>query len=140
VIETAQDPYCRHSQRPKLQQYVHESVVGAEERAMNMGQSLVIKGDLSGGEDLTLDGRVEGKVNLPDHVLTVGPNAKIDGEIAAKVVIILGSVKGNVSAKEKFELRAGGSVEGELSAPKVAMAEGSTFNGKIEMPKKGDKA
>ena len=72
-----------------------------------------------------------------------GPVAMISGSapsIAAKVVIILGSVKGNVSAKEKFELRAGGTVEGELSAPKVAMAEGSTFNGKIEMPKKGDKA
>ena len=107
---------------------------------MNMGQSLVIKGDLSGGEDLTLDGRLEGKVSLPDHVLTVGPNAKLDGEVAAKIVIILGSVKGNVTAAEKFELRAGGNVEGELSAPKIAMAEGSTFNGKIEMPKKGDKA
>ena len=53
---------------------------------------------------------------------------------------MLGSVKGNVTAKEKFELRAGGIVDGELIAPKVAMAEGATFNGKIEMPKKGDKA
>jgi cytoskeletal protein CcmA (bactofilin family) len=73
---------------------------------MNMGQSVVIKGELSGGEDLTLDGRVEGKVSLPDHVLTVGANARLDAEILAKVVIILGTVKGNVTAKEKFELRA----------------------------------
>jgi cytoskeletal protein CcmA (bactofilin family) len=107
---------------------------------MNMGQSLIIKGELTGGEDLTLDGRVEGKISLPDHVLTVGPNATLTAEIAAKVVIILGTVKGNVSAKEKFELRAGGNMDGELSAPKIAMAEGATFNGKIEMPKKGDKA
>ena len=107
---------------------------------MNMGQSLIIKGELTGGEDLTLDGRVEGKVSLPDHVLTVGPNAKLDAEIVAKVVIILGTVNGNVSAREKFELRPGGNMEGQLSAPKIAMAEGATFNGKIEMPKKGDKA
>jgi cytoskeletal protein CcmA (bactofilin family) len=107
---------------------------------MNMGQSLIIKGELNGGEDLTLDGRVEGKITLPEHVLTVGPNAMLTAEIAAKVVIILGTVKGNVSAKEKFELRAGGTMDGELSAPKIAMAEGATFNGKIEMPKKGDKA
>ena len=61
---------------------------------MNMGQSLIIKGELSGGEDLTLDGRVEGKVSLPDHVLTVGANAKLDAEIVAKVVIVpLRSVK-----------------------------------------------
>ena len=104
---------------------------------MNMGQSVVIKGELSGGEDLTLDGRVEGKVSLPDHVLTVGANARLDAEILAKVVIILGTVKGNVTAKEKFELRAGGTMEGTLGAPKVAMAEGATFNGKIEMPNKG---
>jgi cytoskeletal protein CcmA (bactofilin family) len=104
---------------------------------MNMGQSVVIKGELSGGEDLTLDGRVEGKISLPDHVLTVGANATLDAEIIAKVVIILGTVKGNVTAKEKFELKTGGSMDGTLAAPKVAMAEGATFNGKIEMPTKG---
>lgn len=105
---------------------------------MNMGQSLVIKGELNGGEDLTLDGRVEGKISLPEHVLTVGANARIDAEVQAKVVVVLGTVKGNVTAGEKFELKAGGSVEGTLTAPRVAMAEGSTFNGRIDMPKKGD--
>lgn len=103
---------------------------------MNMGQSLVITGELVGSEDLTLDGKVHGKVSLPEHVLTVGANAKIDAEIVAKVVIVLGAVHGNVTAKEKFELRAGGVMDGQLIAPRVAMAEGATFNGKIEMPKK----
>jgi cytoskeletal protein CcmA (bactofilin family) len=107
---------------------------------MNMGQSLVIQGELVGGEDLTLDGKLEGKISLPDHVLTVGTNANIDAEILAKVVIILGAVKGNVTAKEKFEVRAGGSIDGTLIAPKIAMAEGATFNGKIEMPKRADRA
>jgi cytoskeletal protein CcmA (bactofilin family) len=107
---------------------------------MNMGQSLIIQGELSGGEDLTLDGRLEGKITLPDHVLTVGTNANIDAEILAKVVIILGAVRGNVTAMEKFEVRAGGSIDGTLVAPKIAMAEGATFNGKIEMPKKPETA
>lgn len=105
---------------------------------MNMGQSVVIKGELNGGEDLTLDGRVEGKVSLSDHVLTVGANASIEAEVVAKVVIVLGTIKGDVTAREKFELRAGGAVDGTLTAPKVAMAEGAHFNGKIEMPRKGD--
>lgn len=105
---------------------------------MNMGQSVVIKGELNGGEDLTLDGHVEGKVSLSDHVLTVGANATIEAEVVAKVVIVLGTVKGDVTAREKFELRAGGAVDGTLIAPKVAMAEGSHFNGKIDMPRKGD--
>jgi cytoskeletal protein CcmA (bactofilin family) len=107
---------------------------------MNMGQSLIIKGELTGAEDLALDGRVEGKISLPDHVLTVGADAHLNAEIVAKSVIILGTVTGNVTAKDKFELRAGGVMEGQLLAPKVAMAEGATFNGKIEMPKKGEKA
>ena len=107
---------------------------------MNMGQSLVIKGELVGGEDLTLDGRVEGKVSLPDHVLTVGANATLLAEVVAKSVIVLGTIRGNVTAKEKLELRAGGTMDGQLNTPKVAMAEGSTFNGKIEMPKRPEKA
>lgn len=105
---------------------------------MNMGQSVVIKGELNGGEDLTLDGRVEGKVSLPDHVLTVGANSTIEAEVTAKVVVVLGTVRGDVTAREKFELRAGGTVEGTLNTPKVAMAEGSYFHGKIEMPRKSD--
>lgn len=103
---------------------------------MNMGQSVIIKGELSGGEDLTLDGTVEGKVSLPDHTLTVGANSRIDAEVVAKVLVVQGTVKGDVTVKEKFELRPGGTVEGTLNAPKVAIAEGAHFNGKIEMPKK----
>jgi cytoskeletal protein CcmA (bactofilin family) len=105
---------------------------------MTMGQSVVIKGELSGAEDLTLDGRVEGKVSLPDHVLTVGANAVIEAEVLAKEIIVLGTVTGDVTAKEKCELRAGASMSGNLTAPRIAMAEGSTFNGKVEMPKKGE--
>jgi cytoskeletal protein CcmA (bactofilin family) len=101
---------------------------------MNMGQSITIKGELSGAEDLTLEGRVEGKVTLPDNVLTIGTNAIITAEIMAKSVVVLGHVVGNVTAKDKFELRAGGTVEGNLSSPRIAMADGAIFNGKIEMP------
>ena len=101
---------------------------------MNMGQSITIKGELSGAEDLTLEGKVEGMINLPDNVLTVGTSAKLNAEIVAKSIVVLGQVVGNVTAKEKFELKAGGIVEGNLNSPRIAMADGATFNGKIEMP------
>jgi cytoskeletal protein CcmA (bactofilin family) len=117
-------------------------VAGAQSEGkstMNMGQSIVIKGELSGEEDLTFDGRIEGKVSLPNHILTVGKTATVNAEVLAKTVVVLGSVTGNVTAKEKFELQAGGSMDGALSAPRVAMAEGSRFDGKIEMPKKLEK-
>lgn len=101
---------------------------------MNMGQSIAIKGELSGAEDLTLEGKVDGKISLPDNVLTVGTNARINAEVVAKSVVVLGHLVGNVTAREKFELRAGGTMEGNLAAPRIAMADGAVFNGKIEMP------
>jgi cytoskeletal protein CcmA (bactofilin family) len=99
-----------------------------------MGQSIAIKGDPSGAEDLTLEGKVEGRISLPDNVLTVGASAKLTAEIVAKSVVVLGQVIGNVTAKERFELKAGGVVEGNLNAPRITMSDGATFNGKIEMP------
>jgi cytoskeletal protein CcmA (bactofilin family) len=101
---------------------------------MNMGQSITIKGELSGAEDLTLEGQVEGKINLPENVLTVGTSARITAEITAKTVVLLGQVVGNVTVKERFELRSGGSMHGNVKAPRIAMADGALFNGKIEMP------
>ena len=91
-------------------------------------------GQQAKGKSHTLEGKVEGRINLPDNVLTVGTSAKLHAEILAKSVIVLGQVIGNVTAKEKFELRAGGTVEGNLNSPRIAMADGATFNGKIEMP------
>jgi cytoskeletal protein CcmA (bactofilin family) len=101
---------------------------------MNMGQSIAIKGELNGAEDLTLEGRLEGRISLPNNVLTVGTNAQINAEVVAKAVIVLGQLIGNVTASEKFDLRAGGSMQGNLRAPRIAMADGAVFGGKIEMP------
>jgi cytoskeletal protein CcmA (bactofilin family) len=102
--------------------------------AMNMGQSITINGELSGAEDLTFEGHVKGKISLPNNVLTVGTNARIEAEVVARSIIVLGQIVGNVTAKEKFELRTGGSMQGNLNSPRVAMADGAIFGGKIEMP------
>src|SRR5688572_17176417 len=76
---------------------------------VNIGKSVVIKGELNGSEDLTIEGQVEGKIELKDHALTIGPNGKIKAQIFAKSVIVLGEVNGNVSASEKVDIRDGGS-------------------------------
>jgi cytoskeletal protein CcmA (bactofilin family) len=101
---------------------------------MNMGQSIAIKGELSGAEDLTLEGQLEGKISLPENILTVGKSARINAEVVAKAVVVLGQLIGNVSVKEKFELLAGGSMQGNVKAPRVAVADGAVFDGKVEMP------
>jgi cytoskeletal protein CcmA (bactofilin family) len=94
---------------------------------------VVIKGELSGSEDLTIEGQVEGKIELRQNVLTIGPNGKIKAQVFAKSVIVLGEVVGNVTASEKVDIRDNGSVDGDLVSPRVAIAEGAHFRGSIDM-------
>jgi cytoskeletal protein CcmA (bactofilin family) len=108
-----------------------------ERDAVNIGKSVVIKGELSGSEDLTIEGQVEGKIELRGNVLTIGPNGKIKAQVFAKAVIVLGEVIGNVTASEKVDIRDNGSVDGDLISPRVAIAEGAHFRGSIDMQRQG---
>src|SRR5688500_2826564 len=108
-----------------------------ERDMVNIGKSVVIKGELMGSEDLTIEGHVEGKIELKDHVLTIGPNGKIKAAVFAKAVIVLGEVHGNVTASEKVDIRDGGSVDGDIVSPRVAIAEGAHFRGSVDMQRKG---
>jgi cytoskeletal protein CcmA (bactofilin family) len=107
---------------------------------VNIGKSVVIKGELNGSEDLTIEGQVEGKIELRQNVLTIGPNGRIKAQVFAKSVVILGEVTGNVTASEKVDIRDNGSVDGDIAAPRVAIAEGAHFRGSIDMQKAGGKA
>jgi cytoskeletal protein CcmA (bactofilin family) len=104
---------------------------------VNIGKSVFIKGELSGSEDLTIEGNVEGRIELKDNTLTIGPNGKIRAEVFAKQVIVLGEVTGNVTASEKVDIRDNGSVDGDVTSPRVAIAEGAHFRGAIDMQRAG---
>src|SRR5690349_10681532 len=108
-----------------------------EKDIVNIGKSVVIKGELNGSEDLTIEGHVEGTIQLRDHVLTIGPNGKIKAQVFAKAVIVLGEVHGNVTATEKVDIRDNGSVDGDIISPRVAIAEGAHFRGSVDMQRKG---
>jgi cytoskeletal protein CcmA (bactofilin family) len=103
---------------------------------VNIGKSVVIKGELNGSEDLTIEGQVEGTIQLKEHVLTIGPNGKIKAQVFAKSVIVLGEVTGNVTATEKVDIRDKGSVDGDIISPRVAIAEGAHFRGSVDMQRK----
>jgi cytoskeletal protein CcmA (bactofilin family) len=107
-----------------------------ERDVVNIGKSVVIKGELNGSEDLTIEGHVEGKIELKDHVLTIGPNGKIKAQVFAKSVIVLGEVHGNVTASEKVDIRDNGSVDGDIISPRVAIAEGAHVRGSVDMQRK----
>jgi cytoskeletal protein CcmA (bactofilin family) len=116
--------------RPEVRTIMEKDIV-------NIGKSVVIKGELNGSEDLTIEGHVEGTIQLRDHVLTIGPNGRIKAQVFAKAVIVLGEVTGNVTASEKVDIRDNGSVDGDIIAPRVAIAEGAHFRGSVDMQRKG---
>jgi cytoskeletal protein CcmA (bactofilin family) len=122
---------------PEPVRSINEPPRGMERATVNIGKSVVIKGELSGSEDLTIEGHVEGKIELRQNVLTIGPNGKIKAQVFAKAVIILGEVTGNVTASEKVDIRDNGSVDGDIAAPRVAIAEGAHFRGSIDMQRAG---
>ena len=107
---------------------------------VNIGKSVVIKGELNGSEDLTIEGHVEGTIQLRDHVLTIGPNGRITAQVFAKSVIVLGEVIGNVTASEKVDIRDNGSVDGDVISPHVVIAEGAHFRGSVDMQRKPGQA
>jgi cytoskeletal protein CcmA (bactofilin family) len=109
------------------------------EKTVNIGKSVIIKGELNGSEDLAIEGQVEGKIELRQNVLTIGANGRIKAQVFAKAVIILGEVTGNVTASEKVDIRDNGSVDGDITSPRVAIAEGAHFRGSIDMQRSGGK-
>jgi cytoskeletal protein CcmA (bactofilin family) len=102
----------------------------------NIGQSVVIHGDLRGSEDLVIEGQVDGTIELKDHTLTIGPHGRVKAEVSAKTVIVLGTVNGRMTTSDKVDMRAGAHVDGDIVSPRVAIAEGATFNGSVDMKPK----
>lgn len=98
-----------------------------------IGQSVFIKGELSAGEDLTIEGQVEGKIRLDNCVLTIGQTGRIEADVVAKVVDVIGKVEGDISATETITIRESATVDGTLAAPSVGIEEGAFFRGQIDV-------
>jgi cytoskeletal protein CcmA (bactofilin family) len=106
----------------------------------HIGKSLVIKGELTGAEDLYVDGTVEGSIELRGNSLTVGPNAKIKASVNAKVVVIQGRVEGSVTTSDRIELKKSAVVNGDITTQRIAIEEGAAFQGKVEIQREAGKA
>src|ERR1051325_4891220 len=104
-----------------------ESWSDSPKAVATIGKSVVIRGELSGSEDLYIDGQVEGTIELREHHLTVGPNGRVQANVNAKEVVIQGSVKGNVRAIDRVEIRKSGSLTGDLVAARVVIEDGAFF-------------
>ena len=98
-----------------------------------IGPSIKIKGDVTGDEDLLIQGRIEGKVNLGKHNVTIGADGHVKADVQGRTVVVEGQVEGDLNAKEQIVLRHSARVEGSISAPRVTLEDGAVFRGGIEM-------
>ena len=101
---------------------------------MSNGQSIVIKGDISGSEDLVIAGRVEGSISLDGRVLTLAQGSHVVGEISAGTVVVSGTVEGTIDAEQRLDIKSTAVVDGKMSTSKLIVADGSTLTTEVEMP------
>jgi cytoskeletal protein CcmA (bactofilin family) len=103
-----------------------------------IGKSLIIKGEVTGSESLYIDGKVEGSINLPGNRVTVGRNGQVTANISAREIVVLGKVKGNVSASDRVDIRSEGSLSGDVVAQRISIEDGAFFKGGIDIRKPGN--
>jgi cytoskeletal protein CcmA (bactofilin family) len=102
-----------------------------------IGKSLVIKGEVSGSESLYIDGKVEGSINLSGNRVTVGRNGQVAANISAREIVVLGKVRGNVTASDRVDIRSEGSLTGDVTAQRISIEDGAFFKGGIDIRKPG---
>jgi cytoskeletal protein CcmA (bactofilin family) len=148
--EPVQQEPVKPSVTPPLTPEPREASRGVEEKPMNpnetyrpapaqsgatarLGPSLHVKGEISGSEDLHIDGSVEGLITLEDRKLTVGPSSKVTADVVAREIVVYGSVKGNLRARDRIEIKKDGSVVGDLTTARIMIEDGAYFKGSIEI-------
>jgi cytoskeletal protein CcmA (bactofilin family) len=107
--------------------------VSAPVEQATIGRTLVIKGELSAAESLYIDGRIEGKISMPDHRVTVGRNGIVQANITAREVVVMGKVSGNIECSDRVDIRSEGSVAGDVSTIRISIEDGAVVKGGIEV-------
>ena len=102
-----------------------------------IGRTLVIKGEISGSEALYIDGRIEGKITMPESRVTIGRNGKVDASIQAREVVVMGKVNGNIECSDRVDIRAEGSVAGDISTVRISVEDGASLKGGIQVRNEG---
>jgi len=107
----------------------------AGDRPTHISKSVLLKGSITGNEDLFVDGKLEGSVELPNNTLTVGANGQVQANVTAREVVILGKLNGNVTAADRVEIKAQGALTGDVSAARISIEDGAFFKGGIDIRK-----
>jgi len=105
----------------------------------SIGRSLTIKGEISGGESLYIDGRIEGTINIPEHRVTVGRNGSVTADVNAREVVIMGKVHGNVICSDRLDIRSEGSVTGDVVVQRISVEDGAILKGSVQVQASNEK-
>ena len=105
-----------------------------------IGKSVVVKGELSGSEDLYVDGRVEGSITLKNNSLTIGPNGQVKANVDAKGIVVHGRLEGNVTASDRAEFRKSAVFNGDVATQRISIEEGAFLKGKVDIQGRSEKA
>jgi cytoskeletal protein CcmA (bactofilin family) len=111
--------------------------VAAPLEQATIGRTLVIKGEISGSEALYIDGRVEGKITMPESRVTIGRNGKVDASINAREVVVMGVVNGNIECSDRVDIRSEGSVTGDITTVRISVEDGAALKGGIQVKSEG---
>src|SRR5258706_2326363 len=135
MLQHSESTYGGKSNQPATapNTFTPVKTVSAPVEQATIGRSLVIKGELSGSEALYIDGRIEGKISLPDNRVTIGRNGSVVANIIAREVVVMGKVSGNIECSDRVDIRSEGSVTGDVSTVRISVEDGAVLKGGIEV-------
>jgi cytoskeletal protein CcmA (bactofilin family) len=136
----AATPSTPEPTRPTAAGFDARAAAGIPGDQATIGKSLVVKGEISGGESLYIDGKVEGSINLPGNRVTVGRNGQVAASVSAREIVVLGKIRGNCQASDRVDIRAEGSLTGDVIAARISIEDGAFFKGGIDIRKAGGEA
>jgi cytoskeletal protein CcmA (bactofilin family) len=135
MLQSSENSYGMKSNSPasNLNSYNPVKTASAPIEQATIGRTLVIKGEISGAESLYIDGRIEGKISLPDNRVTIGRNGSVQANITAREVVVMGKVNGNIDCSDRVDIRSEGSVTGDVSTVRISVEDGAVLKGGIQV-------
>ena len=132
MLQSNDNSFKSHSPSP-TPGFTPAKTLGAPGEQATIGRSLVIKGEVSGSESLYIDGRIEGKITLPEHRVTIGRNGSVQANITAREVVVMGKVNGNIECSDRVDIRSEGSVTGDVATQRISVEDGAILKGGIQV-------
>lgn len=134
MLQSTENSYNQKSPSPSSSpNFTPAKTVSAPLEQATIGRTLVIKGEVSGSESLYIDGRIEGKISLPENRVTIGRNGSVQADITAREVVIMGKVNGNIECSDRVDIRSEGAVTGDVSTQRISVEDGAILKGGIQV-------